>query len=73
MSENLICRSVGRRVGGKYELKVGGGDGKSKGGQEPSNRAGTQSKGGRTRKRGMSSDARILRRRKSIRYGQLKV
>jgi large subunit ribosomal protein L2 len=51
----------------------GGGDGKSKGGQEPSNRAGTQSKGGRTRKRGMSSDARILRRRKSIRYGQLKV
>jgi large subunit ribosomal protein L2 len=51
----------------------GGGDGKSKGGQEPSTAAGTQSKGGRTRVRGKSSDARILRRRKSRRYGQLKV
>ncbi|MCP4836399.1 MAG: 50S ribosomal protein L2 [Phycisphaera sp.] len=51
----------------------GGGDGKSKGGQEPSNAAGTQSKGGRTRRRGKSSDARIIRRRKSVRYGQLKV
>ena len=52
---------------------LGGGDGKSKGGQEPSNAAGTQSKGGRTRTRGKSSDARIIRRRKSVRYGQLKV
>ena len=51
----------------------GGGDGKSKGGQEPSNAAGTQSKGGRTRVRGKSSDARIIRRRKSRRYCQLKV
>jgi large subunit ribosomal protein L2 len=51
----------------------GGGDGKSKGGQEPSNAAGTQSKGGRTRRRGKSSDARIIRRRKSVRYGQLKI
>ena len=51
----------------------GGGEGRSKGGQEPSNATGTQSKGGRTRKRGMASDKRILRRRKSIRYGQLKV
>ena len=51
----------------------GGGDGKSKGGQEPSNAAGTQSKGGRTRRRGKSSDARIIRRRKSVRYGQLKL
>ena len=51
----------------------GGGDGKSKGGREPSNRAGTGAKGGRTRPRGKSSDARIIRRRKSVRYGQLKV
>jgi len=51
----------------------GGGEGRSKGGQEPSNATGTQSKGGRTRKRGMASDKRILRRRKSLRYGQLKV
>ena len=51
----------------------GGGEGRSKGGQEPSNATGTQSKGGRTRQRGKASDKRILRRRKSIRYGQLKV
>ena len=51
----------------------GGGEGRSKGGQEPSNATGTQSKGGRTRKRGKASDKRILRRRKSVRYGQLKV
>ena len=51
----------------------GGGEGRSKGGQEPSNASGTQSKGGRTRKRGKASDKRILRRRKSVRYGQLKV
>lgn len=51
----------------------GGGEGRSKGGQEPSNASGTQSKGGRTRGRGKSSDARILRRRRSRRYGQLKL
>lgn len=51
----------------------GGGEGRSKGGQEPSNAAGTQSKGGRTRKKGKSSDSRIVRRRKSVRYGQLKI
>jgi large subunit ribosomal protein L2 len=51
----------------------GGGDGKSKGGREPSNAAGTGAKGGRTRQRGKSSDARIIRRRKSVRYGQLKI
>jgi large subunit ribosomal protein L2 len=49
----------------------GGGEGKSKGGQEPSNASGTQSKGGRTRRRGKASDKRILRRRRSVRYGQL--
>lgn len=51
----------------------GGGEGRSKGGQEPSNASGTQSKGGRTRKYGKSSDHMIIRRRKSRRYGQLKV
>ena len=51
----------------------GGGDGKSKGGQEPSNAAGTGAKGGRTRSRNKSSSSRIIRRRKSKRYGQLKV
>lgn len=51
----------------------GGGEGRSKGGQEPSNASGTQSKGGRTRKYGKSSDELIIRRRKSRRYGQLKL
>jgi large subunit ribosomal protein L2 len=51
----------------------GGGEGRSKGGQEPSNASGTQAKGGRTRRYGKSSDALIIRRRRSRRYGQLKV
>ena len=45
----------------------------SKGGREPVSRSGTKSKGGRTRIKGKWTDARILRRRKSKRYGQLKV
>jgi large subunit ribosomal protein L2 len=45
----------------------------SKGGREPSNSSGTQAKGGRTRRYGKSSDARIIRRRFSRRYGQLKL
>jgi large subunit ribosomal protein L2 len=51
----------------------GGGEGRSKGGQEPTNASGTQAKGGRTRRYGKSSDKRILRRRFSRRYGQLKL
>ncbi|NBX31395.1 MAG: 50S ribosomal protein L2, partial [Planctomycetes bacterium] len=51
----------------------GGGEGRSKGGQEPSNASGTGSKGGRTRRYGLSSDKLIIRRRKSRRYGQLKL
>lgn len=51
----------------------GGGEGRSKGGQEPSNSSGTQAKGGRTRRYGKSSDERIIRRRRSTRYGQLKI
>lgn len=51
----------------------GGGEGRSKGGQEPSNSSGTQAKGGRTRRYGKSSDGLIIRRRRSRRYGQLKV
>ena len=51
----------------------GGGEGRSKGGQEPSNSSGTQAKGGRNRRYGKSSDDRIIRRRRSTRYGQLKL
>ena len=56
-----------------HEHPLGGGEGRSKGGREPASASGTKSKGGRTRRRGKSSDARILRRRKSRRYGQLKL
>jgi large subunit ribosomal protein L2 len=52
---------------------LGGGEGRSKGGREPASASGTKSKGGRTRKRGKWTDTRILRRRKSKRYGQLKL
>ena len=53
---------------------LGGGEGRSKGGREPASASGTKSKGGRTRPRGRkSSDSLILRRRKSKRYGQLKI
>ena len=52
---------------------LGGGEGRSKSGREPASASGTKSKGGRTRPRGKWTDARILRRRKSKRYGQLKL
>lgn len=50
---------------------LGGGEGRSKGGRMPAGPTGTNSKGGRTRKRNLASDKRIIRRRKSKRYGQL--
>ena len=56
-----------------HEHPLGGGEGRSKGGRTPASASGTKSKGGRTRRRGKSSDALILRRRKSKRYGQLKL
>ena len=52
---------------------LGGGEGRSKGGREPASASGTKAKGGRTRPRGRWTDSRILRRRKSKRYGQLKL
>jgi large subunit ribosomal protein L2 len=52
---------------------MGGGEGRSKGGREPASKSGTKAKGGRTRKPGKWTNARIIRRRKSRRYGQLKL
>jgi len=52
---------------------LGGGEGRSKGGREPVSRTGVKAKGGRTRARGKWTDALILRRRRSKRYGQLKL
>ncbi len=52
---------------------MGGGEGKSKGNRAPASASGTLAKGGRTRARRKWSNSRILRRRKSVRYGQLKL
>ncbi len=51
---------------------LGGGEGRSKGGRAPVNRAGTPAKGGGTRDRKKPSQKLIIRRRKSKRYGQLR-
>jgi large subunit ribosomal protein L2 len=52
---------------------LGGGAGRSKGNREPVGPTGTKAKGGRTRQRRKWSNALILRRRRSKRYGQLKL
>ena len=50
---------------------LGGGSGRSKGNRPPASRTGVLSKGGKTRSPRKSSNKRIIRRRFSIRYGQL--
>jgi large subunit ribosomal protein L2 len=51
----------------------GGGEGRTKGGRHPVSPTGKLAKGGRTRKRRKASNSAIVRRRKSRRYGQLKL
>ncbi len=51
----------------------GGGEGRTKGGRHPVSPTGKPAKGGGTRKRGKASNSAILRRRRSRRYGQLKL
>ena len=51
----------------------GGGEGRTKGGRHPVSPQGKPAKGGSTRQRRKASNAAIVRRRKSKRYGQLKV
>ncbi|MEX0776224.1 MAG: 50S ribosomal protein L2 [Phycisphaeraceae bacterium] len=50
---------------------LGGGSGRSKGNRPPCSPTGVLAKGGKTRTPGKASDKRIIRRRRSIRYGQL--
>ncbi len=50
---------------------LGGGEGRSGGGRHPCSPTGVLAKGGRTRDKHKVSNKRILRRRKSKRYGQL--
>ena len=51
----------------------GGGEGRTKGGRHPVSPTGVLAKGGRTRKRRKPSNSAIVRRRRSRRYGQLKL
>jgi large subunit ribosomal protein L2 len=51
----------------------GGGEGRTKGGRHPVSPTGKSAKGGSTRKRRKPSNKAIVRRRKSRRYGQLKI
>jgi large subunit ribosomal protein L2 len=52
---------------------MGGGEGRSSGGRHPCSRTGKLAKGGHTRKRRKASSRAIIRRRKSRRYGTLKI
>ncbi len=51
----------------------GGGEGRTKGGRHPVSPTGKSAKGGRTRNRHKASNRAIVRRRRSKRYGQLKI
>ncbi len=51
----------------------GGGEGRTKGGRHPVSPSGKSAKGGATRQKRKSSNSAIVRRRKSKRYGQLKL
>lgn len=51
----------------------GGGEGRTKGGRHPVSPTGVPAKGGSTRKRRKATNKAIVRRRKSRRYGQLKL
>ena len=51
----------------------GGGEGRTKGGRHPVSPTGKSAKGGATRSRRKPSNAAIVRRRRSRRYGQLKL
>ena len=51
----------------------GGGEGRTKGGRHPVSPTGKLAKGGRTRKPRKFSSTAIVRRRRSRRYGQLKI
>jgi large subunit ribosomal protein L2 len=52
---------------------MGGGEGRTSGGRHPCSPTGKLAKGGKTRRRRKPSNSMIIRRRKSVRYGQLKI
>lgn len=56
-----------------HDHPMGGGEGRTSGGRHPCSRTGVLAKGGRTRRRRKPSDGMIIKRRRSVRFGQLKV
>ncbi len=56
-----------------HDHPMGGGEGRTSGGRNPCSPTGVLAKGGKTRKRRKPSNSAIIRRRKSVRFGQLKV
>ncbi len=52
---------------------MGGGEGRTSGGRHPCSPTGVLAKGGKTRRHRKPSNKAIIRRRRSVRYGQLKV
>ncbi len=74
-----ISRKLGRRphtrgmAKNHHDHPMGGGDNSSSGNRPPCSKTGVLAKGGGTRKRGKQSNKRIIRRRTSKRYGQLKL
>ena len=72
-------RHLGRRphVRGTAQNPVahpmGGGEGRRAGGRPPCSPTGKPAKGGRTRKKHKASNKLILRRRKTVRYGEAKI
>jgi large subunit ribosomal protein L2 len=52
---------------------MGGGEGRTSGGRHPCSPSGKLAKGGKTRRRRKPSSKAIIRRRRSVRYGQLKI
>lgn len=56
-----------------HDHPMGGGEGRTSGGRHPCSRTGVLAKGGKTRRPRKPSDSMIIKRRRSVRYGQLKV
>ncbi len=52
---------------------MGGGEGRTSGGRHPCSPTGVPAKGGKTRRPRKASNKAIIRRRRSVRYGQLKI
>jgi large subunit ribosomal protein L2 len=56
-----------------HDHPMGGGEGRTSGGRHPCSKTGVLAKGGKTRRRRKPSNKSIIRRRRSVRYGQLKI